>query len=265
MSLTAMQFSMEVTPKVDLSELPKQVQEVSITYLPGADYREVVAQAMRLQQLGYEPIAHVPARSIRDRAHLADYLTALKTEAHSRQVLIIGGSPDRPAGPYTSTLDLLETGLFDGLRIGVAGHPEGMRVLSERECDRILALKNQYAHDTGTDMFIMTQWALDVPAIHRWLDRIAAFNTLPIYLGIPGPTTLTTLLKFAHLCGVQASLLGLRHQSDRLGHLLTVQTPDYLVDGLRDRIHQFHVYPFGGVRRSRDWLTTWQSDTAIPA
>lgn len=260
-----MQFSIEVTPKVDVSEVPQQVREVSITYLPGADYREVVAQAVRLRQLGFEPIAHVPARTIRDRAHLTRYLTALKTEADIRQVLLIGGSPDRPLGPFTATLDLLETGLFNGLRVGVAGHPEGMPVLSERECDRLLALKNQYARDTGTEMFVMTQWSLDVQTIHRWLDRIEAFNTLPIYLGIPGPTSPATLLKFAKLCGVKTSLLGLKQQSSRLGKLLTVQTPDYLVDGLAERIHHFHIYTFGGIKRSRDWLINRQSNIAIPA
>jgi methylenetetrahydrofolate reductase (NADPH) len=140
-----------------------------------------------------------------------------------------------------------------------------MPVMDEPECDRLLALKNQYARDTGTEMFVMTQWSLDVATIHRWLDRIEAFNTLPIYLGIPGPTTPATLLKFAKLCGVKTSLLGLRNQSGRLGKLLTVQTPDYLVDGLSGRIDHFHLYTFGGVKRSRDWLSTRQSDIAIPA
>jgi methylenetetrahydrofolate reductase (NADPH) len=91
-----MQFSMEVTPKVDGAELPKSIREVSITYLPGADYRDVVAQAVRLRQLGYDPIPHVPARSIGDRTHLTTYLSALREEANIRQVLLIGGSP-RPS------------------------------------------------------------------------------------------------------------------------------------------------------------------------
>ncbi|MEM9815036.1 MAG: methylenetetrahydrofolate reductase [Cyanobacteria bacterium P01_D01_bin.6] len=260
-----MQFSIEVTPKVDVSALPATIREVSITYLPGGDYRDVVAQAARLRGLGFDPIPHVPARTLRDRTHLTDYLTALRTEADIRQVLLIGGSPERPAGPFNSTLSLLETGLFDGLRVGVAGHPEGMPVLSESECDRVLALKNQYARDTGTEMFIMTQWSLDVATIHRWLERLETFNTLPIYLGIAGPTTPTTLLKFAKLCGVKTSLLGLRHQSGRLGKLLTVPTPDALVDGLAGRIDHFHIYTFGGLQRSRDWLATRQPDLAIPA
>jgi hypothetical protein len=32
-----MRFSIEVTPKVDISALPATIQEVSITYFPGAD------------------------------------------------------------------------------------------------------------------------------------------------------------------------------------------------------------------------------------
>lgn len=254
-----MQFSIEVTAKADVSSLPQTVREVSITYLPKTNYRDVVAQAKRLRVLGFDPIPHIPARSIRDRAHLADYVSALRAEAQIRQVLLIGGSLPQQVGSFTASLELLETGLFDGLRIGVAGHPEGMPQLSVQECDRILALKNEYARETQTDLFIMTQWSLDVTAVHAWLDRIATFNTLPIYLGIPGPTTLAALLKFASICGVKTSLLGLRHQSARLSQLLTVQTPDHLVEAFRDRIDHFHLYTFGGVDRTRDWLATRDS------
>ena len=71
------------------------------------------------------------------------------------------------------------------------------------------------------------------------------------------------LLKFAKLCGVKTSLLGLRHQSGRLGQLLTVQTPDHLVDALSHRIDHFHILTFGGIRRTRDWLLTRQSKALI--
>ncbi|PSN20288.1 metFprotein [filamentous cyanobacterium CCP5] len=264
-----MQFSIEVTPKADISKLPKSVKEVSITFLPGADPRDVVAQAVRLRREGFEPIPHVPARSMGDRLELYQFITQLKEAAQIRQVLLVGGSRE-PIGTYRSTLELLETGVFHGLRIGVAGHPEGMPQLDESECDRILALKNQYARDTGTEMFIVTQWSLEVVVIQRWLDRIQPFNQLPIYLGIPGPTSPAALLKFARICGVKTSLLGLRHQSARLGQLLTVQTPDYLVDAFSDgprpaleghRIDQFHIFTFGGIQRTQEWLASRQVST----
>ena len=42
-----MNFSIEITMKTDLSELPK-VKDVYITMLPGNDYREVAAKAIEL-------------------------------------------------------------------------------------------------------------------------------------------------------------------------------------------------------------------------
>lgn len=254
-----MQFSIEVTPGADIAELPTSIREVSITLLPGVDCAEVVAQAVRLREQGFDPIPHISARSLRSRIELTDFVAQLRAQADIRQVLLISGSQIEPLGPYTSALDLLETGLFGGLRIGVAGHPEGMPQLSEPDCDRILALKNEYARSTGTDMFVITQWALDRGAIATWLDRIDAFNSLPIYLGIPGPTTPAGLLKFAKICGVKTSLLGLRHQSGRFGQLLTLQTPDPLVEALSHRIEHFHIFTFGGIKRTRDWLLASQS------
>ncbi|MEL6382864.1 MAG: methylenetetrahydrofolate reductase [Cyanobacteria bacterium J06626_18] len=259
-----MNFSIEITPRGNPSELPRNIRAVSITFLPDADYRDVVAQAIQLRQKGFEPIPHIPARSIRSHLQLHEFISQLKDEAQVQQVLVIGGSPPELVGPYASTMDLLETGLFDGLRIGVAGHPEGMSQLSEEACDRSLTLKNLYARDTCTDMFVMTQWSLDVNTISHWLDRIESFNLLPIYLGIPGPATPASLLKFARICGVKTSLLGLRQQSSRLGQLLARPTPDYLIDALSDRIENFHIYTFGGIKQTRDWLHQRQSTTLTP-
>ncbi|MBE9102731.1 hypothetical protein [Vacuolonema iberomarrocanum] len=257
-----MEFSIEITPKADvatLASLPPSVREVSITLLPGADEREAIAQAQRVRAAGFEPIPHIPARSIRNPAHLESFLTQLRTTAHIRKALVIGGSRDS-IGDYTSTLQLLETGLFEGLQVGIAGHPEEMPYLSEAECDEVLRQKIQFAEKTGLELFIVTQWSMDPAAVLRWCDRIQPFNPLPIYLGIPGPASLTSLMKFAAICGVRASWTGLRQQSGKLGQLLTVQTPDFLIDALQHQVDHFHVYTFGGVNRTAEWLNQVAAD-----
>jgi 5,10-methylenetetrahydrofolate reductase len=33
-----------------------------------------------------------------------------------------------------------------------------------------------------------------------------------------------------------------------------VQTPDALIDQLLPDINQFHIFPFGGLKRTREWL-----------
>jgi methylenetetrahydrofolate reductase (NADPH) len=248
-----MKFSLEVTPKADISELPQAIKDISVTYLPNANYLAVVAQARNLHLNGFNPIPHIPARSIKNRHHLNDFVRRLKVEANISQVLIIGGSRS-PIGDYHSTLQLLETGLFEGMRVGVAGHPEGTPDISPEECDAALIQKNEFARATGTEMYVVTQWSLNPDKIIAWLERIQGFNTLPIHLGIAGPASLNSLLKFAAICGVNVSLKGLRIHQKNLIHLMTIQTPDFIIDALQDRVEQFHVYPFGGVARTKSWL-----------
>ncbi|MGB3572995.1 MAG: hypothetical protein WA783_01850 [Phormidesmis sp.] len=60
-------FSIEVTPKTDVSELPRSIREVSITFLPGARYQKIIDQAVRLKQLGFDRIPHIPTCSIPNR------------------------------------------------------------------------------------------------------------------------------------------------------------------------------------------------------
>ena len=63
--------------KTDLSELPK-VKDVYITMLPGNDYRQVANKASELVKSGFNPVPHFPARSIKNKAELKDYVSRCK-------------------------------------------------------------------------------------------------------------------------------------------------------------------------------------------
>jgi len=74
------------------------------------------------------PIPHVAARSLRDAAHLDEYIGGLVSRASVEEVLCIGGGVDNPVGEFSDTMQVLETGLLQqhGIkRVGVAAHPEG--------------------------------------------------------------------------------------------------------------------------------------------
>ena len=60
-----MKFSLEITMKTNLSVLPK-VKDVYITMLPGNDFKEVANKAVELTKLGFNPVPHFPARSIKN-------------------------------------------------------------------------------------------------------------------------------------------------------------------------------------------------------
>ena len=118
----AMNFSIEIGPHTDLETLPS-LKEVYITLLPGGDYVETAQKAGDLAKKGFNAVPHFPARSIADEAQLNDYVSRCK-DLGVKQALVIGGSHAQ-VGVFESSIQILETGYFEGLKIGIAGHPEG--------------------------------------------------------------------------------------------------------------------------------------------
>ena len=91
--------------------------------LPGGDYKETADKAGELVKKGFNPVPHFPARSISNEEELKNYVTRCKDQG-VKQALVIGGSRE-PVGKFDSSFQILETGFFDGIKIGIAGHPEG--------------------------------------------------------------------------------------------------------------------------------------------
>jgi len=111
-----------------------------------------------------------------------------------KQALVIGGSA-QPIGDFHSSLQLLETGLFQGWIIGIAGHPDGSPDISDKDLEKAMIDKKSYAD------YIITQWCLDVKPIAAFLSK----QTLPVRVGITGPLKISSLLKFANFVVVTHS------------------------------------------------------------
>ena len=62
-------------------------------------------------------------QSIQSDPELKDYVSRCK-DGGVKQALIIGGGRE-PLGKFDSSFQLLETGYFENMKIGIAGHPEG--------------------------------------------------------------------------------------------------------------------------------------------
>ena len=82
-------FSLETTPAIaakvqSFSDLLPAGTSVYIAMLPGADHRDNVATAKRLRAEGMNPVPHIPARSVKNRAQLQDYLARAAGEAGCR-------------------------------------------------------------------------------------------------------------------------------------------------------------------------------------
>ena len=157
-----MNFSLEVGPQTDLDTLPP-VKDVYVTMLPGGDYKETTDQSAELVKKGFNPVPHFPARSIMDDTQLKDYIARCK-DVGVKQALVIGGSRE-PVGKFDSSIQILETGFFDGIKIGIAGHPEGSQDISDKELEKAMIDKKPYAD------YIVTQWLLESQPIVDFISK----------------------------------------------------------------------------------------------
>jgi methylenetetrahydrofolate reductase (NADPH) len=222
---------------------------------------------------------HFPARIIHDRATLADWIARYKGEADVKQALLLGGGVNTPAGEFDSSMQLIETGLFDGFeRLHVAGHPEGNKDIDADGSDRMVmqALKWKQAFSERTDatMAIATQFCFEAAPVIAWADRLAAEGIkLPIHIGVAGPAKLQTLLKFAIACGVGASLRVLQKRAKDVTKLLLPFEPDDFIAGIAAHkaahpdfgIEAVHFFPLGGIKTNATWATEHGGPAATPA
>ncbi|MCI0431874.1 MAG: methylenetetrahydrofolate reductase [Rhodospirillales bacterium] len=266
-------FSIETTPataaKVEsFKALLPPGTRVNVTFLPGTDYRETVACAARLRGEGMVPVPHIAARSIPDLSALEPYLSRLKSEASVDQVLVIGGGVSKPAGRFDSSLRLLETGLFEkyGIRrIGIAGHPEGTPDIPPAEVEKALHQKAAYAKASGAELYLVTQFCFEAQPVIRWIEWLRRIGIhLPVWIGVPGPATIKTLLRYAQECGIGPSMRVVTRQARNVAKLLTVQTPDALLADLAEfqaadperQLRRLHLYPFGGFAKTCAWFSS---------
>ncbi len=236
-----MKFSLEIGPKTDLDTLPS-LKDVYVTMLPGGDYKETSDQAAKLVKKGYNPIPHFPARSIENDLQLKDFVNRCKNEG-VKQALVIGGSRD-PIGKFDSSIQLLETGYFEKMKVGIAGHPEGSPDISDSKLEEAMKDKKPYAD------YIVTQWLLDPQLIVDFISK----QTVPVHVGITGPLKITSLIKFANIVGAKNSINFLKSNFSKALDLLKPKDPNDLIEKVKSHTDFFHIYTFGGLKETNKWL-----------
>ena len=145
----------------------------------------------------------------------------------------------------------------------MAGHPEGSPDISEDKLANAISDKNNWAKNSDMEAYITTQFCFEVPSIMTWEKNIRRDgNKLPIHIGIPGPATLNTLIKFATMSGIGPSIRVLTRQTKNLTKLVFTQDPLRIIEGiafakLQDPdclVEQLHFYPFGGLAKTAAWI-----------
>jgi methylenetetrahydrofolate reductase (NADPH) len=245
--------------------------DVTVTFLPGDNYRHNVDTAVALRRAGYNPVPHIAAREMATREALDDFLTRARGEADVSRILLIAGDAALARGPFRSSFDICRSGLIEARGISsvsVAGHPEGHPYLADANAFTALQAWRDWGRETKIHVDVLTQFCFESAPILRWIGELDARGIdLPVIVGLAGPATPATLMKFALRCGVGNSMRSLRGQIGRFGRLLTDTGPDDVLRGLRSAppsatasIAGFHFFPFGGLRKTGEWLRTYSHD-----
>jgi methylenetetrahydrofolate reductase (NADPH) len=240
--------------------------DVHVAYLPTDHYRETVATASALRAAGYNPVPHIAVRALESEKSLDEFLARSAGEAGVVKALVIAGDLPRSRGPFSESLDVLKTGLFQKHRIGsiaIAGHPEGHPVVATDVMDGALAAKIEFAEQNEFDLSIITQFCFEASPILHYVRRLRTSGIgAPVRIGVAGPAGIMTLMRFGMRCGVGNSLRALRAKGDMLGRLATDARPDDIlreIAGAFDRpefgaVEGVHFYVFGGLRKAGQWL-----------
>jgi methylenetetrahydrofolate reductase (NADPH) len=248
--------------------------DVTITFLPGDNYRHNVETASALRRAGYNPVPHIAAREMPSREALDDFLARARGEADVTRVLLIAGDLALAKGPFRSSLDVCASGLIEArgiLSVSVAGHPEGHPYLSAANAFKVLEAWRDWGQLTKIRVDVVTQFCFESAPILGWIGELDARGIgLPVIVGLAGPATPATLTKFALRCGIGNSMRSLRSQIGRFGRLLTDTGPDDVMRGLQSApksatapIAGFHLFPFGGLRKAGEWLRSYRQQTLL--
>ena len=268
-------FSIEVTPKAaskieKFSDYLPAETLIYIAHIEGTPIDDMVQTAKKITDQGFSAMPHFPARIIKNKNVLGEWITRYQSDAGVENALLIAGGSNKPYGEYDSSINLIESELFDKAnfkRLHIAGHPEGSKDIdpdgSSKNVDEALSWKNQFSNRTDASMAITTQFCFDSSSVIDWANSIKSSGIdLPIHIGIAGPAKLQTLLRYSIECGVGASIGIIQKRAKDLTKLLLPYKPTEILKELAEykrsnpdfNIEKVHFFPLGGVKMVSDFL-----------
>ena len=268
-------YSIEVTPNAaakieNFAEVLPANTRIYIAHIEGTPFEEMLKTAKKITDEGFIPMPHFPARIIEDKDMLESWLSQYSGEANVQEALLIAGGSKEPSGVYDSSIQIIETELFDKYsfkRLHVAGHPEGNKDIDKdsthTNVNKALSWKNEYAKRTDAQIAIATQFCFDSGAIIQWANSLIDMNIdLPVHIGIAGPAKLQTLIRYSIECGVGASMKVLQKRAKDITKLLLPYEPTSVISELAEyksqnpdfNIEQVHFFPLGGTKTTANWV-----------
>jgi methylenetetrahydrofolate reductase (NADPH) len=238
---------------------------IYLTDLPNRPEEKFLQVATGIFMRGLKPVPHVAARNVSSERKLGDLLARLSSSAGVNKIMLIGGDRARSAGPFEHALQVIESGVLEdsGINeIGLAAYPEGHPNISEDILRVSLRDKLEAVERAGLKAHIVTQFSFDAWPVVTWLRALRASGVRnQVRIGMAGPASIPSLMKFAQRCGVRASAKGFARHATSIGKLLTRATPAEIVNELAEAAASenlgeiaAHFYSFGGLAQASKWV-----------
>ena len=268
-------FSIEVMPRTaskveSFKEILPQNTRVYIAHIEGVPINEMVETAKRISKEGFNVMPHFPARIIKDKNTLEDWIKRYQDEAGIEQALLLAGGVTKPHGDFESSMQLVETELFEKFNfkhLHFAGHPEGNKDIdydgSSKNVDDALSWKQKFKERTDINLALTTQFCFEADPVIDWADSLKSNGiNIPIHIGVAGPAKLQTLIKFSIACGVGPSLRVLQKRAKDVKKLLLPFEPNDFLETLAEHkkenpsfnITNVHFFPLGGINVNASWV-----------
>lgn len=235
---------------------------LSVTCSPAKGIEETQRLTEEFQAEGFDPIPHISARMVRDKAHTAELAHWLR-DAGLKRVFLVGGDADPPGGYFDSILflaDLLECD--HGLdAIGVTSYPDHHAFISDEKLHEALHAKQALLGEAGIPGWCSTQMCFDAEVIDAWIRaERAAGLTLPIHLGVSGVIDKAKLMTMGMRIGLGTSLGYLKKNRAAITKMMTSShyDPNDLLMPLSEAnlelgITGVHMYTFNQVEATEAW------------
>jgi methylenetetrahydrofolate reductase (NADPH) len=239
---------------------------VYVNHLPRRELAHTLPALIALAEAGLEPVPHVAARRIASHAEAEAFVKQAVRLANVRRVLLIGGDAPTPLGPYADGAALMRDSILSACgiqQVGLPGYPEGHPRIPQATLAAALADKLALAAAQGMGAHVVTQFSFAPNRIVEFCADLARRGpSVPVYVGLPGPTSPRTLLRYAQRCGVGASLRALQAQGMGAVRLFTHVDPTDQLTALARHVHAgsasnvvgVHLYSFGGVATTAHWM-----------
>ncbi|MFJ2813416.1 methylenetetrahydrofolate reductase [Streptomyces sp. NPDC087294] len=267
-------FSLEMTAK-DVPRLEEAAAlipagtRVNVTFLGNEDLELRRSAARAVRRLGFVPVPHLSARRLGSRDELEGFLAGLREDGTAEHLLVVGGDPATPHGPFADALSVIRTGLLreHGVRhVGVSGYPEGHPAIEDAVLWSALTDKHAALTEQGLAGSVITQFGFDVDPVLTWVEQLRERGVeVPVRIGVPGPAGARRLVTYAARFGVGTSASIARKYGFSLTNLMGTAGPDRFLHALAARYDagrhgevKVHFYTFGGLRATSEWIAQFR-------